>query len=46
MTSKSITNVYQEGQKLVWMEGSERYFETFVSCGRVKLVSSRVRVEL
>ena len=27
--------------KLVGMEGSDRYFETFVNCGRVKLASSR-----
>jgi hypothetical protein len=29
----------QKDRKLVGMEGNERYFETFVSSGRVKLVS-------
>jgi hypothetical protein len=27
--------------KLVWMEGNDRYFETFVYFGRVNLASSR-----
>jgi hypothetical protein len=31
----------RKDRKLVGMEGSDRYFETFVNRGRVKLASSR-----
>jgi hypothetical protein len=31
----------RKDRKLVGMEGSDRYFETFFSRGRVKLASSR-----
>jgi hypothetical protein len=31
----------RKDMKLVGMEGSDRYFETFVNRGRVKLASSR-----
>jgi hypothetical protein len=31
----------RKDKKLMGMEGSDRYFETFVSCGRVNLASLR-----
>jgi hypothetical protein len=31
----------RKDRELVGMEGSNKYFETFVNCGRVKLASSR-----
>jgi hypothetical protein len=33
--------IISKDNKLVWMEGNNRHFETFVSRGRVKLASSR-----